>query len=133
MATVVTAEPTGNDYIDGLLHGTKWSGQTIFSFPSMPYEYPVGYPIFVDVDQLYTRPMETMRAILAGSRSGYNSAQWYNSVSAFTQLDIINRSITGGVDIRIAQNKYVTTAFAYYPEADTFGARCGWGSSRPRR
>jgi serralysin len=112
MATAVNVTKTGNNDIDGLLYGTKWSGTVTYTFPSTSSAYGMGYG------------------------QGENTASGFAQVSAAQQQTItyamgliesytllnIDYSTSNSADIRIAtSSKANPTSYAYTPGSNAGG------------
>ncbi|QIB33341.1 M10 family metallopeptidase [Ancylobacter pratisalsi] len=123
---------TGDPYIDGLLHGTKWDGSVTFSFPDDPSDYPARYGLepLIGFGSVSTQQMEATRAILIGETAlGTTNVQTYNSLASFTTIDISevgglgNGEGSGEGDIRLAESTRANpTAYAYLPNTAASGS-----------
>ncbi|MCB4770666.1 M10 family metallopeptidase C-terminal domain-containing protein, partial [Ancylobacter sp. Lp-2] len=114
MARTATIDPTGDDKIDGLLYGTKWTGWTTFSVVNADMYYP-NYS--TDEPQGITAPSASIYIaypVLSGALIGnLHDKQYYNSVASFTNLAIH----AGGspADLRISDSSRTSTPHAYSP------------------
>ena len=112
MATVTSVGATGNQDIDGLLSGFKWSGTLFYSFPDSSADYGAGYgygePLAAGFSQLSAMQQQAVHAIMA-------------QIAGFTNLTI-EFGGTNGADIRLAQSSAANpTAYAYYPDSNEGG------------
>ncbi|HEY8613992.1 MAG TPA: M10 family metallopeptidase, partial [Roseomonas sp.] len=116
-ASVVFVPRTGNRDIDGLLYGTRWTGQLTFSFPDSRSDYD-----WTTTEQFYgfsavsLAQVQAVRYALLGGvpHGGGNAGLSGAGVAQFTNLAIADAG-SNGADIRIAQSSRTTTANAYYP------------------
>jgi len=113
---------TGNNFIDGLLSGSRWTGIITFSFPQIAGAYPVGYGSGEPLNgfgALTNQGMEATRAILGGfTTNGTANVMTYGSVASLVTATIQQTSdngLNGTGDIRSAQSNSPSTAWAYYP------------------
>ena len=109
-ATSVSQGPTGNQQVDGLLRGTKWSGTVTYSFPDSPGDYPSFYGT--------GEPLNGFAQISAAAQQVVNTAM--SQIEGFTTLNIQRNDEAGisdgAADIRIAKSADANpTAFGYYP------------------
>lgn len=122
-ATAIAQDATGNPYIDGMLIGLKWDGNVTFSFPQLPSQYPDDYGAEPSSQfaPISFAQQEVVRAALTGTTvAGAAGILTYNSVSAFTNLDISEANgpgagLDGAGDIRLAESDRPFTAYASYP------------------
>ena len=134
MATSVVQAATGNSYIDGLLHGTKWSGGLIYySFPQDTDDYPVGYGDELDdFGAVSFQQREATRAMLSGDTWSAATTNVVRAtyVNSFVGISIgehggIGEGLNGLGDIRLGQSD------AALPTAIVI---CGFaGASSPSR
>jgi Ca2+-binding RTX toxin-like protein len=106
LATVTSVGATGNQDIDGLLSGLKWSGTLTYSFPDSSSDYSAGYgygePQAAGFAQVSAMQQQAVHSIMA-------------QIAGFTNLTI-QFAGTNGADIRFAQSSVANpTAYAYYP------------------
>jgi serralysin len=102
----------GNQYVDGLLSGFRWSGTVTYSFPDSASDYASGYgsgeptaPGFTQISLAQQHVVDTTMAQIMG----------------FTNLTI-QFAGTDNADIRIATSSEANpTAYAYYPQSSTNG------------
>jgi serralysin len=114
VAAVASVSPIGNSYIDGVLAGTKWAGNSLtFSFPTDPsfYGSAYGYGENTTGFEAFTATQQAaVRSILAN----------YSSVINFTFTEIAETS-SQHADLRYAESDKPSTAWAYYPSAAATG------------
>ena len=106
LATVTSVGAAGNQDIDGLLSGLKWSGTLTYSFPDSSGDYGAGYgygePRSAGFAQVSAMQQQAVHAIMA-------------QIAGFTNLTI-EFAGTNGADIRLAQSSAANpTSYAYYP------------------
>jgi serralysin len=99
---------TGNQNVDGLLSGYRWTGTLTYTFPDSPSDYPSGYaygtPLAPGFAQISAQQQAAVHKIMA-------------QVESFTNLEI-EYSTSSSADIRIAQSSEANpTAYAYYPNS----------------
>lgn len=105
MARAVSMGATGNQDIDGLLSGVRWSGTVTYSFPDSRNDYPSGYGS--------GEPHTGFSQIAAGTQNAVNAVM--ASLEALTNITI-NFAGTNGADIQIAKSSAANpTSYAYYP------------------
>ncbi|MBS7542268.1 M10 family metallopeptidase C-terminal domain-containing protein [Ancylobacter oerskovii] len=93
MASVVTVDPTGNPYIDGLLGDTKWSGPV--SFTVGDWYGSSDDPAVLDTSQ---QQRQVIRTFLI-ARSYYTNedhVQRYGHVTGITNISLVEKSVEGG-------------------------------------
>ncbi|NET68148.1 MAG: protease [Moorea sp. SIO1G6] len=118
--TTVTA--TGNNNIDGLLKGVKWSSRSLsFSFPNSINDYESGYPDRATHGASFQTLNATQRAV---------ARAWIGPGGEFYNVSLLSPfELTGANDrnatIRMAESNVPRTAFAYYP-ANTVQAGDAW-------
>lgn len=120
MATVASANKTGNPEIDGLLGGTRWLGTVSYSFPDSPTDYVAGYgngePTVSGFSQA---PVAERQAI------NYAVAL----ISGYTNLTI-QYAGTNSADVAVAQSPSANpTSYAYYPSSNAAGGDIWFGTS----
>jgi serralysin len=121
-STSVTS--TGNNNIDGLLIGSKWSSNSVtFSFTDSINDYEAGYPNRTSHAASFQTLNATQRAAAQAWLGRGKASSFYNvSNLSFTEL-------TGASDrdatIRMAMSNNPPTAFAYYP-ANTVQGGDAW-------
>ena len=105
-AGVTSVGSTGNQDIDGLLYGTKWTGTVTFSFPDARSDYPTSY-------SATNEPNYGFGAISAAQQVAATAVM--AMIEAYTLLEI-DYAGTGSADIMIAKSsKASPTAYAYLP------------------
>ena len=112
MATVTSVGATGNQDIDGLLSGLKWSGTLTYSFPDSSSDYGAGYgygePLAAGFSQVSAMQQQAVHAIM-------------DQIADYTNLTI-EFAGTNGADIRLAQSSAANpTSYAYYPGSNEGG------------
>jgi serralysin len=119
---------TGNQDVDGLLSGTRWSGTVTYSFPDSASDYPSGYgsgePTAAGFGQVSAAQQQAVHTVMA-------------QIEAFTNVNI-DFAGTNGADIRLAQSSAANpTAYAYYPSGSFseggdvwFGTSYDYGSPK---
>ncbi|SHJ78427.1 serralysin [Roseomonas rosea] len=129
-AGVLNVAQTGNPYIDGLLYGTRWTGQLSFSFPDSTNDYePSTREAYFNFSSVSFQQMQAARAILTGSSAqpGGNASLIGAGVAQFTNLTITDAG-SDRADIRIAQSSLPSTAYAYYPATATSAGDVWFGT-----
>jgi Ca2+-binding RTX toxin-like protein len=99
---------TGDQNIDGLLSGYRWSGTLTYTFPDSPSDYPSNYgfgePTASGFAQISASQQTAIHKIMG-------------QVENLTNLQI-EYSTSNNADIRIAQSSEANpTAYAYYPNS----------------
>jgi serralysin len=122
MATATTVSATGDEDIDGLLYGRKWSGTVTYSFPDSTSDYvssssvSVGLlGVGVDLSVYGGGELQApdFAQVSAAQQQAVHDAM--QQVEAFTNLSI-EYAGTDSADIRIAQSSVANpTAYSYYP------------------
>jgi serralysin len=129
-ATTLSVGRTGNQDIDGLLYGSRWSGQVTFSFPDSPSDYDR-----TTFEQNYgfagatLAQVQAVRYALLGGvpHGGGNAGLSGAGVAQFTNLAIADAG-SNGADIRIAQSSLPSTSYAYYPSTSPAGGDVWFGT-----
>lgn len=104
-AGVVAVAPTGDDDIDGLLFGTKWTSAVTFSFPDSSADYPSDYG--------YDEPLTGFAPLTTAQKQVFLKAA--DMVMEFCGISLTYTG-TNTADIQIAQSHAADpTAYAYYP------------------
>ncbi len=123
MPATSTISPTGNDYVDGVLSGTKWAVTSLtFSFPSSASFYGSGYGSGEpgsNFEALNSVQMNAVRGILAD----------YSAVANITFTEITETS-TQHADIRLAESDKPGTAWAYYPSTAAAGGDAWFNNTK---
>jgi serralysin len=113
-----TQGATGDQDIDGVLSGYKWSGPVTFSFPQGGDRYLTPYARqenTTDFIAVTSSEQSAVRAILLGSSSDAGaSVEIYNPVTSFTMIDLVEVP-DGNGDIRVAHTGAPGVAYTYYP------------------
>ncbi|MEX2129696.1 MAG: M10 family metallopeptidase C-terminal domain-containing protein [Xanthobacteraceae bacterium] len=107
-ASAVGIGATGNQNIDGLLSGYRWSGTVTYSFPDSASDYPSNYgygePTASGFAQISAQQQAAVHKIMG-------------QIENLTNLDI-DFAGSNGADIRLAQSSAANpTAYAYYPNS----------------
>ena len=130
--------PSGNQYIDGLLSKTKWSGNSLtYSFPDSPTDYAFPYdsgePTRAGFAQVSLAQMQAVRHFVEGIAGGPGSI--YNPIESFTNLNFTELAVgSGGADIMLAQSPAANpTAYAYYPSNSANGGDVWFGNNNNYR
>lgn len=121
---------TGNQGIDGLLGGVKWSdGFITYSFPSLTSQYQSGYPeSLTNFQQLNAAQQMAVHFALNSAIYTQPSGASGFSVEGFTNLTI-DLTSGGSGTIRLANTSDPATAYAYYPSTSTSGGDAFFGGS----
>jgi serralysin len=127
MATAVTITKTGNNDIDGLLYGTKWTGTVTYSFPNSATAYGTGYgqgePTATGFGQVSAQQQQAVNYSMG-------------LIEAYTNLNI-DYSTSDSADIRLAlSSKANPTSYAYTPGANAggdvwFGTKYDYSKATP--
>jgi Ca2+-binding RTX toxin-like protein len=107
-ANAVGIGATGDQNVDGLLSGYRWSGTLTYTFPDSASDYPSGYgsgePTAAGFAQVSASQQTAVHNIMS-------------QVENLTNLQI-DYSTSNTADIRIAQSSEANpTAYAYYPNS----------------
>src|SRR5580765_4705751 len=95
-AGTTTVPRSGNQNIDGIIQGSKWSGSVTYGFPDSPSDYPYS----VTGEQVSIAEMQAIQHFLEGFSGGPGSI--YDPVESFTNLSISQTPVgAGGADIMI--------------------------------
>jgi serralysin len=117
-----TVAATGDNNIDGLLIGRKWSSNSVtFSFTDSIDDYESGYPDRASHGASYQSLNATQRSV---ARSWIGSGGAYYNVSNLSFSELTGASDRDAT-IRMAMSNVPGTAFAYYP-ANTVQAGDAW-------
>jgi len=116
---------SGDQGIDGLLSGVRWSGASItYSDPDSVSDYQTGYPTapLNGFEQISAQIMEVVHYSLDSQIYTQNAGASGFSVEAFTNLDI-SYAGSGAADgtIRVSRSSDPGTAYAYYPNNGSTG------------
>ncbi|HEX2726496.1 MAG TPA: M10 family metallopeptidase, partial [Beijerinckiaceae bacterium] len=137
-ATAVLVGFTGQQNIDGLLWGTRWSGAITYSFPDARADYEVTYSeADYGFGAVSFSQQQAARYILEGT-SAYSGGpkMGLTALESFTEASISDAGFNGA-DIRIAKSGEANpTAYAYLPDGSYTGGDVWFGSyhdySNPR-
>ncbi|WP_134678860.1 M10 family metallopeptidase [Paracoccus ravus] len=127
---VVAVGATGNQGIDGLIQGNRWSDGVIsYSFPTSAAQYQAGHDeLFSNFQQVNAdQQMATHFALNADNFTQPVGAAGF-SVEGFTNLTI-NFGSGGGGTIRLANTSNPSTAYGYYPSSSVEGGDIFFGGS----
>ena len=115
-----TVAATGNQNVDALLTGYRWSGSITYSFPDSRSDYEATYS---EADNGFGAvsfsQMQAARYILEGTSSASGGPRM--GMTSFEQFTSASISDVGwnGADIRIARSASANpTAYGYYPVGD---------------
>jgi serralysin len=129
--TVASVGLTGEQNIDGLLYGTRWSGAITYSFPDARADYEVTYS---EADNGFGavsfNQQQAARYILEGT-SPYSGGpkMTLTAFESFTEATISDAG-SDGADIRIAKSSEASpTAYAYIPHSSYYGGDVWFGTS----
>ncbi|MDQ0320528.1 serralysin [Pararhizobium capsulatum DSM 1112] len=104
MAVAVSSTPTGNQYIDGVLYGTQWSGPITYSFADNLTDFST-YPYAIDgFQQISVQQQNAIQSIFEGTVATGTAMFTYGSFSQVSNIDIsLATGSTGASDITIGQ------------------------------
>jgi len=124
-ASSTSVAASGDQGIDGLLSGVRWSGTSItYSDPDSVSDYQTGYPTapLNGFEQISAQIMEVVHYSLDSQIYTQNAGASGFSVEAFTNLDI-SYAGSGAADgtIRVSRSSDPGTAYAYYPNNGSTG------------
>jgi serralysin len=141
-ASSTTVSRSGNQYVDGVLSGSRWNGPVTYSFPDAAADYAnpysgssYGEPSQPGFAQVSLAQMQAVRHFSEGISGGPGSI--FDPIEGFTNLNFTELSVgSGGADIMIAQSPIqnyardsqgnpILTAYAYYPD-NTAAAGDAW-------
>lgn len=122
MPAVVTYNPTGDAYIDGVLGDTKWAvGSFTYSFPTSPSYFGGGYG--------GGEPTSGFEALNPTQQAMARAAlKMYASVAnlGFTE---IAESLVQHADLRFGMSDKPSTAWAYFPSTNASGGDAWFNNS----
>lgn len=139
-STATTQAATGNQLIDGILSGVKWSGSISYSDVDQASDYQAGYSSDGDGDSVSAQN-EGFSAFTAAQTKALHTAlndatytqlpaAWGFSIEAFTNLSITyNGAGDGSATIRAANSSDPGTAYAYYPNSSIYGGDTFFGNA----
>lgn len=125
MATAISSTPTGDQYIDGVLYGTQWSGTVTYSFADAfsdfgPYPYTV-----TGFQQVSLQQQNAIQSILEGTVTSGTAMFTYGSFAQVSNLDIsLAADPAGSSDLTIGQANFFdgtnldTARVADFPRLD---------------
>lgn len=138
-ATTVAVANSGNQSINGLLSGVRWSGAISYSDPDNPNDYQAGYNSDGDGDgisaqnegfsQFSAQQMFALHTAL-NADGGWGELPGGRglSVEGFTNLSITYAGAGSGAGtLRYANSSDAGTAYAYYPNNNIYGGDSFFG------
>ncbi|WP_343714249.1 M10 family metallopeptidase C-terminal domain-containing protein [Inquilinus sp.] len=127
-----TVAASGNQLIDGILAGVRWSdGSITYSDPDSVSDYQAGHPeAFTGFHQMTAQQMIAVHfALNAATYTQPLGASGF-SVEGFTGLDITYAGTGLGTGtIRVVNTTDPGTAYAYYPSTAVYGGDAFFGPS----
>lgn len=129
-ASAIGQGATGNNYIDGLLIGTRWNGAFTYSFPQLSTDYPAGYSgeNTTNFAPVTFQQREATRAALNGQTfSGTVNVMRATNLASFIATGVgeaggLGNGLNGAGDIRLGESTAANpTAYAYYPNNNANG------------
>jgi serralysin len=130
-ATVASVSLTGQQNIDGLLYGSRWSGAITYSFPDARSDYEATYSeADLGFGAVSFNQQQAARYILEGtSPYGGGPKMTLTAFESFTNATISDAG-SNGADIRIAKSGEASpTAYAYIPHSSYYGGDVWFGTS----
>lgn len=126
-----TVAASGDQRIDGILAGVKWSSTSItYSDPTSASQYQSGHPeAFTNFQHISTAQLNTAHAALNQSIYGQPLGAGGYSVEGFTNLSLTYAGANGNGTIRMANTSDPATAYAYYPSTGVWGGDAFYGGS----
>ncbi len=122
MTSSTTVSATGNNNIDGLLSGMRWTSNSVsFSFTDSINDYESGYPNRADHAASFQTLNATQRAV---ARAWIGPGGAYYNVSNLSPVELTGASDRDAT-IRMAMSNNPGTAYAYYP-ANTVQGGDAW-------
>ena len=125
MATAISATPTGNQYIDGVLYGTKWSGRITYSFADTLGDFGTYSHTITGFQQISATQQNAIQSILNGSVVSGTAMFRYGSFSQISNVDIgLAADPNGASDLMIGQatnfdgSRLGTARVADFPRLD---------------
>lgn len=115
-AVAKAVAPSGDQRIDGLLSGTKWTVPVTYGDPDSRTDYPSGHPEpLSDFARLSPAQLATARGAIEDIPLAKLPGHGSLSVEGFTNLDVSYAAGSGDVSIRLANTSDPSTAYAYFP------------------
>jgi serralysin len=130
--TTAGVAASGNQNIDGLLSGVRWSdGSITYSDPDAVSDYQAGHPeAFSNFAQMTAQQMIAVHFALNASIYTQPSGSYGFAVEGFTNLSITYAGTGLGTGtIRLANTSNPGTAYAYYPNNGVSGGDAFFGPS----
>ncbi|MBM6592720.1 M10 family metallopeptidase C-terminal domain-containing protein [Microvirga pudoricolor] len=129
-----TFEPTRVPFVDGLLSGYRWQGDTVtYGFPDREAFYSGGvnpFPVFSPTSDAMR---QAVRAFVEG-RSADPAAMTLTPIEGFTNLSLAESPMTAnGADILIAHSSKAATAFSTFPDGSVHPGDIWFGVSESLR
>jgi serralysin len=126
MTTVISAVVTGDNYIDGVLYGTRWSGPITYSFADNFADFGAGYSYAVSGFQRVSAiQMNAIQSILEGTTVSGTPLFTFGSFEQVANLSIsLAANPAGASDLTIGQANFFdgedlpTARVADFPELD---------------
>ncbi len=124
MTNVISATPTGDQYIDGVLYGTQWAGPITYSFADSFADFGVTYPYAISgFQQISAIQQNAIQSILEGTVASGTALFTFGSFEQISNLDISLASDPfGASDLTIGQtdlfggSNLATARVADFPE-----------------
>ncbi|WP_068955654.1 M10 family metallopeptidase C-terminal domain-containing protein [Pararhizobium polonicum] len=89
MTNVISATPTGDQYIDGILYGTQWAGPITYSFADDFSDFGATYPHSITgFQQVSDIQQNAIQSILEGAVNSGTALFTYGSFTQVSNLDI---------------------------------------------
>jgi serralysin len=128
----VAVAASGNQNIDGILAGVRWSdGSITYSDPDAVSDYQAGHPeAFTNFHQMTAQQMIAVHFALNADIFTQPGGAYGFAVEGFTNLTISYAgSGSGAGTIRVANTSNPGTAYAYYPANTVYGGDAFFGPS----
>ncbi|MFE0756741.1 M10 family metallopeptidase C-terminal domain-containing protein [Inquilinus sp. NPDC058860] len=130
--TTAAVAASGNQQIDGLLSGVRWSdGFITYSDPDAVSDYQAGHPeAFSGFAQMTAQQMIAVHFALNADIFTQPSGAFGFAVEGFTNLSISYAGSGSGLGtIRVVNTTNPSTAYAYYPANQVYGGDAFFGPS----
>ncbi|MGO4127361.1 M10 family metallopeptidase C-terminal domain-containing protein [Inquilinus sp. YAF38] len=128
----VAVAASGNQLIDGILAGVRWSdGSITYSDPDAVSDYQAGHPeAFTNFHQMTAQQMIAVHFALNADIFTQPGGAYGFAAEGFTNLTISYAgSGSGAGTIRVANTSDPGTAYAYYPNNGVYGGDAFFGPS----
>ncbi|MFC4175022.1 M10 family metallopeptidase [Microvirga sp. GCM10011540] len=122
MVAVVPVEPTGNQDIDGLLTGLRWSSLNLtYSFPTAAALYGAGYG--------WGEPLSNFAGLNPAQAAAARAA--FGMIASVTNLDFaeVTGTARAHADLRLARSDTPGSAWTYTPDGSHEGGDTWFGNS----